>query len=1317
MENIININNFEFDFEFYILYYDDLNNIKTHESALDHWNNSGKYENRICNIKDLSIEIFDYEIYIKMNYDIYNYTKRNAIIHWLKHGKHEERIYNINQINDKYDLFYYNKNNENIKNIMFDYEIYILFYNLNNISNKRSAFIHWLDNGKNIENVYNIYKITINIFDYEIYLKFNDKNNFKNIRDAIIYWIKYEKDKDCICNINDINDNIFDYELYISYYNLDIDKLNLESIEIISSSIMEIHENLEKSKIIENYMTSENHKNALSQIDLNKRNLLLHWLKYSNSSEKIFNIYNISNILSNNIFDYDIYINFNDDIKNFNYRDALIHWLKLGKYEGRICKIDDINNELFDYEVYLYYYNVNNIRNKRDAVIHWIENKKDNNLIININKISIDIFDYELYFKLNNLYYLLEKKDIVLHWLKNKDKNYIFKIDDVTNELFDYEIYINYYNLTNITNKRDALIHCLDNKKIENSICKESDIKNDLFDHEIYLYYYNLDNIKNRRDAIIHMLKNRTNNNLIICTINDINNEIFDYEFYTKFHSDLNKFNKRESIIHWFMYGKNENRVCTLNQLNNIDNIDNTIFDLELYMLYYNLNNLSNRDIIFHWINNTNKIVYDKIDKITDDIFNFDFYTKFYNDLNNINKREAFIHWIKNGKNENRICSINEINNNIFDYEFYSLYYDDLKDYNNNSLLLHWLLHGKNENRICTINQLDNNIFDYDFYITYNDIKILNTEDNEKFILKRETIINWLKYGKNEYEICNINELSNDIFDYNIYINLNKDLNKLESKRDNVFHWLIHGKNENRIFNLKTLHLNINLIYNFNMYYYLIEKNLINDDIFNINLLDLIKKNIVDSKNTIPNKELLINKFIKIFYNLYQNILIDNRNSFLQSDIEESSLQKKIFSSLEFKEYIIDKFNNTSLDYDDYKNILRNNIDKLKYKELYLYYIINNNNETEYLLNYINNLNENVIVTLYKKILVHNIDNLTKNNLKLCSILNNVLQKDGKINDFNKLQESFFENESNKLLKNNKNFIGINNTLDCKNLYMQPNIQNLPKVKEMTKEKIIPKDSLENNQIKLISTKENIIQSKNGIILSNEQEFQKSTVNNIYLINNKIKNIKNKINNFITFIIPTIGRQSLLNTITSLKNLIDKNWKALIIFDGIKNEFTINDNRITILETEKKGNITNCGGNAGYVRNIGLDYINDSEWIAFLDDDDYLHKNYINYLKEEINKNNNIDICIFRMAYGNKMILPEKEDNKIIKTKVGISFAINLNIAKNFKFINSNYEDYLFLKKVELYGGKILISKYVAYYVRVIPYNIREEFETILINN
>ena len=38
----------------------------------------------------------------------------------------------------------------------------------------------------------------------------------------------------------------------------------------------------------------------------------------------------------------------------------------------------------------------------------------------------------------------------------------------------------------------------------------------------------------------------------------------------------------------------------------------------------------------------------------------------------------------------------------------------------------------------------------------------------------------------------------------------------------------------------------------------------------------------------------------------------------------------------------------------------------------------------------------------------------------------------------------------------------------------------------------------------------------------------------------------------ITFIIPTIGRNTLTRTVISLLQQTNKNWKAIIIFDGIK---------------------------------------------------------------------------------------------------------------------------------------------------------------------
>jgi glycosyltransferase involved in cell wall biosynthesis len=45
----------------------------------------------------------------------------------------------------------------------------------------------------------------------------------------------------------------------------------------------------------------------------------------------------------------------------------------------------------------------------------------------------------------------------------------------------------------------------------------------------------------------------------------------------------------------------------------------------------------------------------------------------------------------------------------------------------------------------------------------------------------------------------------------------------------------------------------------------------------------------------------------------------------------------------------------------------------------------------------------------------------------------------------------------------------------------------------------------------------------------------------------------------ITFIIPSIGRDSLKNTIRSLLNQTSDKWKAIIVFDGCKNTLDKND--------------------------------------------------------------------------------------------------------------------------------------------------------------
>ena len=195
---------------------------------------------------------------------------------------------------------------------------------------------------------------------------------------------------------------------------------------------------------------------------------------------------------------------------------------------------------------------------------------------------------------------------------------------------------------------------------------------------------------------------------------------------------------------------------------------------------------------------------------------------------------------------------------------------------------------------------------------------------------------------------------------------------------------------------------------------------------------------------------------------------------------------------------------------------------------------------------------------------------------------------------------------------------------------------------------------------------------------------------------------------FITFIIPTIGRETLKNAIKSLIELKNPNWKALIIFDRIKKNIDtnyLNDERIIIYEST----VENTNNFAGTIRNIGLEYCKkiNSEWIGFLDDDDYLSYDYICKLKEEININKNMEVCIFRMGYENGAILPFKSDKNIIRNKVGISFCFKKIIIENdfeIKFKDIPYEDFILLKELQAKKYKIVISSYVTYFVRTLPY-------------
>jgi glycosyltransferase involved in cell wall biosynthesis len=96
----------------------------------------------------------------------------------------------------------------------------------------------------------------------------------------------------------------------------------------------------------------------------------------------------------------------------------------------------------------------------------------------------------------------------------------------------------------------------------------------------------------------------------------------------------------------------------------------------------------------------------------------------------------------------------------------------------------------------------------------------------------------------------------------------------------------------------------------------------------------------------------------------------------------------------------------------------------------------------------------------------------------------------------------------------------------------------------------------------------------------------------------------------ITFIIPSINRDTLTNSVNSLLKQTNKNWKCIIVFDGVEG-IKFDDDRIKTINVNKLGKKGQGHGNAGLVRNEGIK-ICETEWIGFLDDDLLITRDSIN---------------------------------------------------------------------------------------------------------
>ena len=207
---------------------------------------------------------------------------------------------------------------------------------------------------------------------------------------------------------------------------------------------------------------------------------------------------------------------------------------------------------------------------------------------------------------------------------------------------------------------------------------------------------------------------------------------------------------------------------------------------------------------------------------------------------------------------------------------------------------------------------------------------------------------------------------------------------------------------------------------------------------------------------------------------------------------------------------------------------------------------------------------------------------------------------------------------------------------------------------------------------------------------------------------------------FITFIIPTLDRVTLFRTLTSIRQQTNQRWKAIVIFDGCAPTdesllLLLQDTRFLYISIKKHGVVSsNQSGQAGQIRNIGMSMVT-TPWIGFVDDDDTILPNYIEKLIEESSTLSNADLISFRMIDTDQLI-PPPFCQSILPNQIGISFAIKTSLFKEgFLFIQSEREDYHFVKEVHRARKMIVLSSHITYLTRNSTYKAHPETTRIVL--
>lgn len=196
----------------------------------------------------------------------------------------------------------------------------------------------------------------------------------------------------------------------------------------------------------------------------------------------------------------------------------------------------------------------------------------------------------------------------------------------------------------------------------------------------------------------------------------------------------------------------------------------------------------------------------------------------------------------------------------------------------------------------------------------------------------------------------------------------------------------------------------------------------------------------------------------------------------------------------------------------------------------------------------------------------------------------------------------------------------------------------------------------------------------------------------------------------VTFVIPSMCRSSLVRSISSLRNQTDNRWKAIVCFDNCIPTIEPDDKVSVIVFDGDSARGPDCPGciskrksSAGVVRNHAFAHV-ETEWVAFLDDDDMVTNDYVQRLLEESESFPECGAIVFRMLIGRGRPRfvpgPHASHDNFKHGSVGISFAVKKEILKKCAFARGRGEDFRLLNDIKSDGSRIHFSRYMTYLVR-----------------